>query len=84
MKYIHYVIKHYGKDTIVVFDGYGSGPSTKDITHIRRSKGRVGRAVHFQERTILKMSKDEFPLNLDNKQKFLEMELIVLIEGVYS
>ena len=40
--YINYVIKHYGGGTIVVFDGYGNGPSTKDITHIRRCEGEVG------------------------------------------
>ena len=57
--YINYVIKHYGGGTIVLFDGYGNGPSTKDITHIRRCKGKVGR--------------DEFLVNLDNRQRFLEM-----------
>ena len=71
--YINYVIKHYGGGTIVVFDGYGNGPSTKDITHIRCCKGKVGRAVHFLEQTVLNMTKDEFLVNLDNRQRFLEM-----------
>ena len=51
----------------------GSSPSTKDITHIRRSKRKVGRAVHFQEQSILNMTKDEFLVNLDNRQRFLEV-----------
>ena len=71
--YINYVIKHYGGGTIVVFDGYGNGSSTKDITHIRRCKGKVGRAVHFLEQTVLNMTKDEFRVHLDNRQRFLEM-----------
>ena len=71
--YINYVIKYYGGGTIVVFDGYGNGPSTKDITHIRRCKGKVGRPVHFLEQTVLNMTNDEFLVNLDNRQRFLEM-----------
>ena len=68
--YIIYVIKHYGGGTIVVFDGYVNGPSTKDITHIRHCNGKVGRAVHFLEQIVLNMTKDEFLVNLDNRQRF--------------
>ena len=71
--YINYVIKHYGGGTIVVFDGYGNGPSKKDITHIRHCKWKVGRAVLFLEQTVLNMPKDEFLVNLDNRQRFLEV-----------
>ena len=53
--YVNYASKHYGERTIVVFDSYGSSPPMKDITHIRRSKGKVGRAVHFQEQSIPNM-----------------------------
>ena len=65
--YINYVIKHYGGGTIVVFDGYGNGPSMKDITHIRRCNRKVGRTVHFLKQTVLNMTKDEFLVNLDNR-----------------
>ena len=68
--YMNYVIKHYGGGTIVVYDGYGNGPSTKDITHIRRCKREVERAVDFLEQTVLNMTKDEFLVNLDNRQRF--------------
>ena len=44
----------------------------KGITHIHRSKGKVGRAVHFLEQTVLNMPKDEVLVNLDNR-RFLEM-----------
>ena len=40
-------IKHCGEGANVVFDGYGAGSSTKAITHLRRSKGKAGRADHF-------------------------------------
>jgi len=34
--YLKYVERHFGKQTTIVFDGYGSGPSVKDHEHIRR------------------------------------------------
>ena len=40
---------------------------------LRHCKGKVGRAVHFLEQTVLNMTKDEFLVNLDNRQRFLEM-----------
>jgi len=34
-QYVHYVTHHYESNVTVVFDGYASGPSTKDHEHIR-------------------------------------------------
>ena len=36
--YVDYVIKHYGKGTTVVFDGYDGTPSTKDTTRVHRTQ----------------------------------------------
>jgi hypothetical protein len=46
--YAEYVRNRYS-NAIVVFDGYGNGPSTKDHTHQRRTKGIVGTKVYFNE-----------------------------------
>ena len=35
---LKYVIKHYGNECIVVFDGYPERPTTKDPTHKQRVK----------------------------------------------
>ena len=43
--YVSY-IKRYGQ-SIVVFDGYIDGPSTKDVTHRRRGDRHKGRKVPF-------------------------------------
>ena len=32
-----YITQKYGSDTVIVFDGYNSGPTTKDVTHLQRS-----------------------------------------------
>ena len=71
-----YVIKRYGEGTIVVFYRYDDKPSTKDTTHVRRTKGKQGIAVHFTGEMRLNMKKTDFLTNLDNKQRFLEMLVI--------
>ena len=72
-RYIDYVKKHYGQNCSVVFGRYSGNASTKDITQLRRSKGKLGRPVLFTENTVFNMKKNEFLLNLNSKQCFLEM-----------
>ena len=72
-RYNDYVKKHYGQNCSSLFDRYSANASTKNITHLRRSKGKLGRPVLFTENTEFNMKKYEFLLNLKNKQCFLEM-----------
>ena len=65
-------ISKYGK-AIVVFDGYESGPSTKDATHQRRAAGCVGMTVNFTPDMVLTVKKDVFLSNTSNKQKFIHL-----------
>ena len=67
--YISHVQKHY-KNSIVVFDGYAQGPSTKDVTHQRRTKGTVGPRVSFSPSMPLVSKKEQFLANAENKQCF--------------
>ena len=70
--YAEYVRNRYS-NAIVVFDGYGNGPSTKDHTHQRRTKGIVGTKVYFNEDTPFKSKKDLFLGNVENKQNFITL-----------
>ena len=70
--YAEYVRNRYS-NAIVVFDGYGNGPSTKDHTHQRRTKGIVGTKVYFNEDTLFKSKKDLFLGNVENKQNFITL-----------
>ena len=54
--YTYYVTKNYA-NSVTFFDGYEIGPSTKDNTHLRRSKGKVGPKVYFKEDMILQSKK---------------------------
>ena len=62
-------MQHYGK-AFVVFDGYDSGPSTKDNAHLRRTREQMTE-VHFTGLTIMNVKKDMFLSNKKNKQSFI-------------
>ena len=67
-KYTDYVMQHYGR-AFVVFDGYDSGPSTKD-NDLRRTREQMTK-VHFTGSTIMNVKEDMFLSNKKNKQSFL-------------
>lgn len=61
------------KNPIIVFDGYASGPSTKDVTHLHRSKGKSSTDIHFTPDMTLQTRKDLFLANPNNKQRFIDL-----------
>ena len=67
----NYVIYHYGR--AVVFDGYPTGPTTKDATHQRISPLSVGATVKVSESMVFQGNKDEFLSNMINKQRFIHL-----------
>ena len=69
-RYYEYLSQKF-MNAIVVFDGYASGPSTKDATHLRRSKGHIGTNVKFRYDTPFRTKKDTFLSNTQNKQNFI-------------
>ena len=62
--YSDYVLNKYG-EAIVVFDGYEVA-STKDLTHIRCSNGKLGLVVSFTPDMKLSGAKDLFLSNKTN------------------
>jgi hypothetical protein len=56
---VDYVQKNFS-NAIIVFDGYESGCSTKNVTYLRRSKGAVGSKVIFTGSMVLKSQKEQF------------------------
>ena len=65
-------MKKYRK-AIIVFDGYQSGPSTKDCAHSRRNGRFTGQPVHFDSDMIIQSKKEVFLSNVENKIRFLMM-----------
>ena len=80
MTYINYVTKRYPKLT-VVFDGYPDKPSTKDITHMRRTRGVTSPKVTFNENMLCKTKKEVLLSNTDNKRSFLNLLSTKLCEN---
>lgn len=78
--YVHFVVQRYANAT-VVFDGYANGPSTKDVTHNRRTQGKIGPFVNFTAKMPLRSKKEEFLNNKCNKQNFINMLSDVLKEN---
>ena len=70
--YVDYISKRYD-NAVVVFDGYPDGPSTKGITHLRRSKGMIGPEVCFSDNMPCKSKKEIFLSNTGNKQRFIQL-----------
>ena len=54
-------------------DGCNAGPGTKDTRHLRRTKGLVGPKVNFVGSMPLKIKKEHFLSNCENKQRFIDM-----------
>ena len=65
------MISRYEKAT-VIFDGYDVA-STKDMTHLRRQKGKKCVKVSFSMDMKLTESKDLFLSDSTNKQRFIKM-----------
>ena len=70
---VYYVKKRYRQNCSVMFDRHSGNASTKDTTHLRRSKGKLLRLLLCTGNTIFNMKKEECLLNLKNQQCFLEM-----------
>ena len=70
--------QRYQNLTTVVLDGYKSEPDTKDVAHLRRTKGKVGTHVKLSTDTPLHMKKEVFLNNQENKQAFIYMLCVCL------
>ena len=68
-RYVDFVKQNVGP--VVVFDGYGNGPSTKDSSD-SRTKGIVGSKIRgFSGNKLLMTTKENFLSNETNKSNFI-------------
>ena len=72
--YSDYVSRKYGR-ALVVFDGYSNGPSTKDMTHLRR-RGNPTVDVNFTTEMEVTEKKDCFLANQHNKESFISLLML--------
>jgi len=70
--YVRYVGDRYG-NAVIVFDGYVSAPSTKDVAHSRRARSHSSPLVNFTKDMVCTIKKDDFLANQTNKQRFINL-----------
>ena len=56
-----------------MFDGYNDGPSTKDMTHLRRTQKHAQREIVISGNTKCTVKKEEFLSNEQNKLQLIHM-----------
>ena len=69
--YVDFTLNTYGK-AIVVFDGYSTSPTIKDMTHRRRST-KTSRNVNLSPCMKFVGQKEHFLANENNKQAFISL-----------
>ena len=75
-KYLQYVEKHYGSNTIIVFDGYPAAEmvnSTKTAERLRRSRVHKSLEIVFDESMKVPSSQERFLSNESNKDRLIAM-----------
>ena len=68
VEYVHRNIPNVSP--LVVFDGYSSGPSTKDEMHLIREGGVVGVDVEVDPNMILNMKKETVPARIHSARQW--------------
>ncbi|CAG2240639.1 unnamed protein product [Mytilus edulis] len=82
-QYVDYIKRRYDH-AVIVFDGYTSGPSTKDHVHMRRTKGVEGAKIIFKTTTPFRSKKENFLTNNENKQNFINMLSDALVKNDFQ
>lgn len=74
MGYVTYILKHYGTNCTVVFDGYSNvANSTKNSEQNRRYNTKKSVDIHFGENTVVTTKQDQFLSNEKNKSRLISM-----------
>lgn len=71
--YVWYILKNYGNQSTVVFDGYESGVSTKVAEQERRAQKGTSRDIIFEESMPTTTSQESFLANSKNKKRFIQL-----------
>jgi len=84
--YSSYVAKHFGSTARIVFDGYVTGPTTKDHEHSRRAskKASVAPNIQIEANTIVTLDQDIFLTNTNNKQQFIDSLALHLRNSMFQ
>ena len=72
--YVDFIKNKYKQHPVtLVFDGYISGPTTKDNVHLRRTGERRSKDINISSDKVVYSKKKCIPLNQGNKQKVIDI-----------
>jgi hypothetical protein len=69
-QYERYILQHFGLNVTVIFDGYDSGPNTKDYEHMRRA-AKCAPDIVFDINMPAYSNQSAFLANENNKKAFV-------------
>jgi 5'-3' exonuclease len=81
-QYVRHVQSRYGSDAVIVFDGYGNGPSIKDTEHARRA-AKVSADIAVDELKLAHRDQSAFLANEANKKSFVACLMQQLLASGY-
>ena len=70
-QYVTFVTKQFGSAAVIVFDGYGNGPTTKDHEHSRRSSSKSAPNITVEHNKAAYNNASAFFANEHNKLQFV-------------
>ena len=80
MQCVAYVTQNFGKNVVIVFDGYPEKPTTKDHAHKSRAQSTgIGPDVQVTAITKLSIKKDVLLSNTQNKQSIINLFSEILL-----
>ncbi|KAJ8672055.1 hypothetical protein QAD02_003314 [Eretmocerus hayati] len=72
--YLRYILKHFGSNAVVVFDGYSREIiGTKSYERYRRKERSIAPDVEISASNIVNMHRERFLSNVANKYQFVEL-----------
>ena len=69
--YVSHILEHYGAQSTVVFDGYGSTSSTKQAEQRRRAEKCTSSDILFEENMPTTTTQAAFLANSNNKTRLI-------------
>ncbi|KAG1673056.1 hypothetical protein GQR58_015707 [Nymphon striatum] len=75
--YISYILKHYGDQSTVVFDGYRSTTSTKVAEQRRRAQKCTSSDIIFEDNMPTTTTQSAFLTNSHNKQRLIHEKMLM-------
>ena len=85
MQCVAYVAQNFGKNVVIVFDGYPQKPATRDHAHKFRAQSTgIGSDVQVTATTKVAIKNDVFLSNTQNKPNIINLFSEILVKEGFT